>query len=106
MAADRLEAVTWRFGAGSLPENVNRRRQREGRVELGVDPAGPVDYLAIFLGELLDAEDGDDVLQIAVALEDLLDLPRNPVVLLADDQRIEDPGGRGKRVDRRVDTAL
>src|SRR5262249_46896965 len=42
-AADTVVDVEWRFGTGFLPENVNRRVRRGGRVELGVDPAGPVD---------------------------------------------------------------
>ena len=35
----------------------------------------------------VDVEDGDDVLQRLVALQHLLHLPRDAVVLLADDQR-------------------
>jgi hypothetical protein len=42
-AADTLVDVEWRFGIGRLPENINRRVRRGGRVELGADPAGPVD---------------------------------------------------------------
>ena len=42
-AADHLQPVRWRFGATLLAENVNRRVHRQGRVELGADPAGPAD---------------------------------------------------------------
>jgi neutral ceramidase len=42
-AAQRLEDVRWRLGTTWLQENVNRREWKEGRIELGVDPRGPVD---------------------------------------------------------------
>src|ERR671925_995453 len=41
----------------------------------------------VLVGELVDAEDGDDVLQVLVALEDLLDARRRPVVVVGDDPR-------------------
>src|SRR5688572_12825781 len=37
-----------------------------------LDPPRPVHHLLVLLRQLLDAEDGDDVLKLAVALEDLL----------------------------------
>ena len=39
----------------------------------------------IVLGELIHAEDGDDVLEILVELQDSLHATRDRVVLLADD---------------------
>src|SRR5829696_7469530 len=60
----------------------------------------------VLLGELVDAEDGDDVLQLLVALEDVLDLLGDLVVLVADDRGVEDRRGGGQRVDGRVDTLL
>ena len=42
-AAQSLEAVCWRLGTTWLPENVNRREWKGGRIELGADPRGPVD---------------------------------------------------------------
>ena len=36
----------------------------------------------VVLGQLVDAQDGDDVLEVAVALEHALDLARHVVVLL------------------------
>ena len=38
---------------------------------------------------LVDAEDGDDVLEVLVALEDLLDAGRRSVVVVGDDPRLE-----------------
>jgi len=42
-AAENVVDVEWRFGTGLLSENVNRRVRCGGRIELGADPAGPVD---------------------------------------------------------------
>ena len=64
------------------------------------------DRLLVLVGELVDAEDGDDVLQLLVALQHLLDLGRGAVVLLADDVGLEDRRGRVERVDGRVDPLL
>src|SRR5215212_8842976 len=60
----------------------------------------------VLLGELVDAEDGDDVLQLLVALEDVLDLLGDLVVLVADDRGVEDRRGGSQRVDCRVDALL
>src|SRR5205085_4332753 len=45
----------------------------------------------ILIAELVDAEDGDDVLQVLVALQHALDTLRDVVVLLAHHARVEDP---------------
>src|SRR5262245_13653710 len=42
-AAENMQPARWRFGIEWLPENVNRRVRRARRVELGVNPRGPVD---------------------------------------------------------------
>src|SRR5439155_4369987 len=57
----------------------------------------------VFVRQLVDAEDGDDVLQILVALQDALDLLRHGVMFVADDARIENAGRRRQRIDRRID---
>ncbi len=57
----------------------------------------------VLLGQLVDAEDRDDVLQVLVPLQDLLHAPRDRVVLLADVARVEDPAARVERVHGRVD---
>src|SRR5262249_31713204 len=60
----------------------------------------------VVLAELVNAEDGDDVLQLLVPLENSLDLAGNGVVLGADDVRVEDPAGGVERIHRRIDTEL
>jgi hypothetical protein len=44
----------------------------------------------VVLGQLVDAQDGDDVLQVLVLLEDLLHRARDVVVLLPDHARVQD----------------
>ena len=78
----------------------------EGLGEEALDLARAVDRELVFGTELVHAEDRDDVLQLLVALEDLLDPARDGVVLLADDARVEDARGGGQGVDRRVDALL
>ena len=60
----------------------------------------------VLLGELVHAEDGDDVLEVLVALQNALDLTGHTVVLLADDRRVERARGGLERVDGRVDAHL
>jgi hypothetical protein len=43
-AAARLQPARWRVGGTELRENVNRRLRTGGRVQLDVDPSGPVDH--------------------------------------------------------------
>src|SRR6185437_3976082 len=56
-----------------------------------LDLPGPGHGDPVLLGELVETEDGDDVLELLVPLEDPLDLAG------------EDVGGGGQRVDGRVD---
>ena len=74
--------------------------------EEALDLARPGDDELVLVGELVDAEDGDDVLQVLVALEDLLHLRRDVVVLVRDDARLERARRRVERVDGRVDALL
>ena len=60
----------------------------------------------VFLGELVHAQDGDDVLEVLVALEDRLHLPRNLVVLVAHHPRVQDPRRGVEGIHRRVDAQL
>src|SRR5699024_1645090 len=69
-----------------------------------LDPAGPVDGDLVFFRQFVDTEDRDDVLQFLVLLQDRLHRVRHPVVILTDVLRVEDPGGRGERVHRGVQT--
>src|SRR3712207_5067174 len=67
----------------------------EGLREEALNLARARDDQLVLLRKLVEAEDGDDVLQVLVALENLLDGLRGRVVLVADDARVEDARGRG-----------
>ena len=57
----------------------------ERLAEEALDLAGPADDELVLFGQFIDAQDGDDVLQVAVALEHALHLAGDAVVLFADD---------------------
>ena len=76
-------------------------RHEEGLREEPLDLPRAGDDELVVLGELVHAEDGDDVLEVLVFLENELDVAGDLVVLLADDLRVEDPRGGVERVDRR-----
>jgi hypothetical protein len=56
------------------------------------------DELVVF-AELIDAENGNDVLQLTVTLQRLLDAAGDFIVPFANVLRIENPAGRGERID-------
>ena len=85
---------------GELLRDEERLRQEP------LDLARARDRELVLFRELVDAEDGDDVLQVLVALQDLLHRAGDVVVLVADDARVEDARGRRQRIDRRVDAEL
>src|SRR5215203_1060124 len=105
------------FSVAHHPERLDgfaERHRRPGNVgellsHVGVlaeellDATCPVDDDLVFFGQLVDAQDGDDVLQLLVALQNLLDTNRHVVVLLADELRIEDSTTRGQRVHRWIE---
>ena len=71
-----------------------------------LDFAGAIDRQFVVRRKLVHAEDGDDILEVLVALEHVLHAPGHLVVLLADDfcgQRLR---CRGERVHRRIDAEL
>ena len=68
-----------------------------------LDAARTLDQLLVLLGQLVDTEDRDDVLQILVALQDSDDFLRDAVVLVADHRRVQDGRGRRQRVHGRED---
>src|SRR5690606_18762591 len=78
----------------------HRKRLREEALDL----AGAADDQLVLVRKLLDTENGDDILQVLVALQHTLHLASHAVVLLADDVRVENAAGRSQRVHRRVDT--
>src|SRR5436190_198688 len=100
-AADRLpDRDVHAVAAGELLRDEERLREET------LDLAGAVDGQTVLVRQLLDPEDGDDVLELPVALEDLLDLGGGAVVILAQDLGLEDRGRRVKRVDGRIDPLL
>ena len=68
-----------------------------------LDAPGALDELLVLFGQLVDTEDGDDVLKVLVALQDSDDFLSHAVVLVTDDTRVEDGRARGQRVHRRED---
>ena len=99
--ADRvLELDVLARGAGEDLGHVERLREE------ALHLAGAGDRQPVLVGQLLDAEDRDDVLEVLVALEDLLHARRGVVVLVGDDPAAEGARGRVERVDRRVDPLL
>src|SRR5437870_1268051 len=74
--------------------------------EEALNLARPRHRLLVVLRQLLHAQDRDDVLQVLVALQDLLHALRRVVVVLADDRRLDEAAGRSERVDGRVDPDL
>src|SRR5918997_444588 len=86
--------------AGELLGDEERLREE------ALEPARPAHDDLVLLGELVDAEDGDDVLELFVALQDVLYLLGYLVVLVADHRGVEDRRGGGQRVHRGVDALL
>ena len=64
--------------------------------------AGAEHGLPVVVGKFLNAQNGDDVLQVAVALQHLLHAPRHAVVFVAHDARLQDAGKGRQGVHRRV----
>src|SRR5688500_16149024 len=84
---ERLLREVVEVAVGDLRERLDGVGQRHGRAldagellgdvgvltEEALDATGAVDEDLVLLGQLVDAEDRDDVLQLLVALEDLPD---------------------------------
>ena len=87
-------------GAGDAGEDFG---YVEGLRKEALHLAGAGDGDLVLFGELVDTEDGDDVLKVLVTLEDLLDALSHVVVLLADDARRENARGGGQRIYGGVD---
>src|SRR5215831_1768914 len=86
--AQPLEAAD---GVGELDEHAGRTGEHFGDVERlrkkALDLAGARDRELVLFRELVHAENGDDVLQRLVALQNLLHLACDAIMLLADDHR-------------------
>src|SRR5260370_24081753 len=96
--ADRLERgnrVLDRHEHPGYPGELLGHEHRLGQEPL--DPPRPLDQDLVLLGQFVDAEDRDDVLQFLVPLEDPLYLARDIVVFLPDILRVQDPRRRVER---------
>ena len=78
----------------------------EGLGEELLHPAGPLHRLLVVLAELLHAQDGDDVLELPVALQELLHRPGDLVVALPHHVGLQNPGGGLQGVHGGVDALL
>src|ERR1700704_406521 len=87
LAVDQLLEALDRLGDGHVDALQPRERltHEERLREEALNLAGPGHDDAVLFGELVEAEDGDDVLELLVALEHLLDPPGAVVVALTDD---------------------
>src|SRR5215469_13056829 len=89
---DRLEGpdgLLQRYEDTGLAGELLGHEHRVGQEPL--DPAGPLHRHPVLLGQLVDAQDRDDVLQLGVALQDPLHLAGDSVVLLPHELRCQDP---------------
>ena len=68
-------------------------RHVEGLGQEFLDLSGPVYRQLVLVGELVHAQDGDDVLELIVPLQHCLDLPGGLVVVLPYHLGFEDTGG-------------
>ncbi len=97
-AADRFaeRRVVSRFARKHLSHD-------ERLAEEPLDPPCPRDDLLVVLAEFVDAENRDDILKVAVALENLLHASGGVVMLLPDDLRVQNSRRARQRINRRVD---
>ena len=84
----------------------NLKAYLEGLREEPLNLPGPRDGELVLLGELVHTQDGDDILEGLVVLQDLLDATRDLVVLHADDVGVHDPGRGVEGIDGGVDAQL
>ena len=85
---------------------MNASATKNGCAEEALDLARPVHRLLVLVGELVDPQDRDDVLQLLVALEVLLDLGRRVGSAPRRGRRLEDRRGRVERVHGGIDPLL
>jgi hypothetical protein len=95
----------WRFvsHAGDAGELLGHE---EGLAEEALHAAGAAHGELVLLAQFIHAQDGDDVLQFLVALQDGLHALGAVVVLVAHHGGAEDPAGGIQRVHRGVDAQL
>src|SRR6266850_116615 len=108
LAFDNLAEAAYRVldlyvasgASGELLGNVERLRQE------ALHLAGAADGQFVIFAELVNAKDGYDVLQVFVALQNLLHSLGHVVVLLPDNSGIENARSRGQRIHCRINSNL
>src|SRR5437016_1159679 len=86
--------------AGTAGEHF---RHAEGLAQETLNLAGPEDSQLVLGREFVHAQDGDDVLEVLIALEHALNAAGDVIVFVADDVRSERPRIGRERVYGRVD---
>ena len=76
----------------------------EGLRQETLDLTGAGDGELVFFGQLIHTQNGNNILERFVILQDLLHATGNVVVVLSDDVGVQHTGGRIQRIDSRVDT--
>src|SRR5262245_56572536 len=96
------------FAEGDILAFASRKRSRheEWLREEELDLPGARDHQFVFFRELVNSQDGNDVLQILVLLQNLLHGASCVVVLVTNDARIKNAGGGSQWIDCRIDTHL
>src|SRR5262245_34028111 len=92
---DLLES-THSFAQGDILAFASRERSRheEWLREEALNLTSARNHQFVFFGELVNSQDSDDVLKILVLLQDLLHGACRIVVLVTNDARIKNAGGR------------
>ena len=78
----------------------------EGLRQKALNLSGPRDGDFIFVGQLFDSQNGNNVLKFFIFLKDLLYLTRNQIMFFADIGGVQNPGGRIQWIHCRVNTQL
>ena len=68
-----------------------------------LDAPGPVHHLLVFFAQFINTQNGDDVLQFTITLQDLLHAAGDREMLLADILGLKNVAVRRQRIDRRID---
>src|SRR5260370_27699955 len=104
---DFAEAAHCVFNLDVLPFEAGELRSDEHRLgEELFDFPGASDGALVVVGKFFDAENGDDVLQVFVALQNGFDGAGNGVMLGANDAWIENARVAGKWIDCGVDATF
>src|ERR1700730_3293023 len=104
---DFLEAAHGVFDLDVLAfESGELRGDEHGLRQEPFNLAGASHSALILIGEFFDAQNGDDVLEVFVALQNGFYAAGYGVVLGADDARIENARIAGQRIHRGINTAL